>query len=399
MRLKLAGAALFLAPLIFTAACSKSKTVEANVKPDAPIVAVAKAVPEDMSKSVVLTAEFKPFQEVDVMAKVAGYVKHINVDIGDRVEQGQLLATLEIPEMHDDLARGKANLQRSEADVTHAKDELQRAESQHEVVHINYTRLAGVMKAQPGLVAQQEVDDARGRDLVAESQVSAAKSALAAAQQAVGVANAEQAKIQTLLNYANVTAPFTGVVTKRFADTGSMIQAGTSSQTQAMPVVRLSQNNLLRLILPVPESVVPAIRLGQSVEVKVPSIGRSFPGKVARFADRVNLETRTMETEVDVPNPRLVLVPGMYAEVDLTLERHPNALAVPLSALAGSKVYVVTPGNKVEVREVTLGLETANRAEIRSGLQAGDMVVIGNRSQLTPGQQVVPKPAELAALE
>jgi RND family efflux transporter MFP subunit len=149
----------------------------------------------------------------------------------------------------------------------------------------------------------------------------------------------------------------------------------------------------------VPESVVPAIRLGESVEVKVPSLHRNFPGKVARFADRVNLETRTMETEVDVPNPQLVLVPGMYAEVDLTLERHQNALAIPLSALAGSKVYVVTPDNKIHVRDVTVGLETANRAEIRSGIQNGEMVVIGNRSQLTPGQNVIPKPTELAALE
>jgi RND family efflux transporter MFP subunit len=403
MRSKLAVAALCTMPFIFTTACSKAKSVEANVQPDAPVVAVAKARPQDMSKSVVLTAEFKPFQEVDVMAKVAGYVKQIDVDIGDRVRQGQLLATLEIPEMHDDLARSKANLQRSQADVTRSKDELQRAQSQHDVVHVNYERLAGVMKAQPGLVAQQEVDDAHGRDLVAESQVSAARSALAAAEQAVGVAQAEQAKIQTLLNYANVTAPFTGVVTKRFADTGSMIQAGTSSQTQAMPVVRLSQNNLLRLILPVPESVVPTIHLGQSVEVKVPSLHRNFPGKVARFADRVNLDTRTMETEVDVPNPQLVLVPGMYAEVDLTLEHRANALAIPISAIAGTQdnpqIYVVTPQNKIEVRRITLGLETANRAEVRSGLQDGEMVVIGNRSQLTHGQQVVPKPTELAALE
>jgi RND family efflux transporter MFP subunit len=178
-----------------------------------------------------------------------------------------------------------------------------------------------------------------------------------------------------------------------------MIQAGTSSQTQAEPVVRLSQNNLLRLILPVPESVVPTIHLGQSVEVKVPSLHRSFPGKVARFANRVNLDTRTMETEVDVPNPQLVLVPGMYAEVDLTLERHQNALTIPISALAGSKVYVVTSDNKIQVRDITVGLETANRAEIRAGLTDGELVVIGNRSQLTPGQQVIPKPTELAALE
>lgn len=389
--------------LLFSAACTKQKTVKANATPDFPVVAVAKARPEDMSKSVVLTAEFKPFQEIDVMAKVAGYVKHIGVDVGDRVSQGQLLVTLEIPEMQDDLARSRANLSRSEADVKRAKDELQRAQSQHDLVHLTYTRLSGVMKAQPGLVAQQEVDDARARDLVAESQVAAAKSALSSGEQQVLVAQAELDKVKTLLNYSRVTAPFTGVVTKRFADTGSMIQAGTASQTQAMPVVRLSQNNLLRLILPVPESVVPSVRLGQAVEVRVPSLSRSFSGRVARFAERVNLDTRTMETEVDVPNPKLLLVPGMYAEVDLTLEHHNNVLAIPPEAVAGTEkqpvVYVVSGRQKIEVRPVRIGLQTATLAEVRSGLHEGEFVVIGNRSRLSVGQQVVPKETQLAAIK
>jgi RND family efflux transporter MFP subunit len=401
MRFKIATLAFCAAALIFTAACRSAGKVEAKVTSDAPVVAVAKAKIENITNAVVLTAEFKPFQEVEVMAKVAGYVQHMSVDVGDRVSQGQLLATLEIPEMQDDLARSQANLQRSEADVRRAKDELQRAESQHDVVHLTSSRLASVSKDQPGLVAQQEVDDARGRDLVAESQVSAAKSGLASAEQQVGVAQAELAKVKTLLNYAKVTAPFTGVVTKRFADTGSMIQAGTASQTQAMPLVRLSQNNLLRLILPAPESVVPSIHLGQSVDVRVPSLHRSFAGKVARFADRVNLDTRTMETEVDVPNPQLTLVPGMYAEVDLTLERQADALAIPISAIGGTEqepvTYVVNAKQEIEVRRIAVGLETASRAEIRSGLHEGEMVVIGNRSQLSAGQQVIPKMTELAA--
>src|SRR5438309_112058 len=118
-----------------------------------------------------------------------------------------------------------------------------------------------------------------------------------------------------MYEYARVTAPFAGVITKRYADTGSMIQAGTASQTQAMPLVRLSENELLRLILPVPESVVPRIRIGEAVEVDVTALHRTFTGKVARFANKLQTSTRTMETEVDVPNPSMVLVPGMYAEV------------------------------------------------------------------------------------
>jgi multidrug efflux pump subunit AcrA (membrane-fusion protein) len=176
-------------------------------------------------------------------------------------------------------------------------------------------------------VAQQDVDDAHSKDLVAEAQVAAAKSARDAANEEVGVSKAELAKIETLFLYTKVTAPFAGVITKRYADTGSMIQAGTASQTQAMPLVELSENEKLRLILPVPEANVPGIHLGQFVEVRVPSLNRSFAGKVVRFADKLSLQTRTMDTEVDVDNPTLVLVPGMYAEVNLQLARRNGVLA------------------------------------------------------------------------
>jgi len=151
----------------------------------------------------------------------------------------------------------------------------------------------------------------------------------------------------------------------------------------------LSENSLLRLILPVPESSVPTVHLGQQVEVQVPTLHRSFPGKVARFADKVSLTTRTMDTEVDVPNPSLVLIPGMYAEVNLTLDRHSAVLAVPViavdmdqdsSANSGNattgKVMVVTPNNRVEIRKIAVGLETPDKIEVRSGLNEGDMVVL-----------------------
>jgi RND family efflux transporter MFP subunit len=394
----LSGAAL----LALIVGCSRqAKTVEANLTPEAPSVAVAKASRQDLSRDLVLTGEFKPYQEIDVMAKVAGYIQRINVDIGDRVQQGQLLAVLEVPEMADDLARGRAALERSQAEVRRAQEEQQRAQSAHEMSHLSYTRLAGVMKDRPGLIAQQEVDDAHSRDLVAEAQVAAAKSTVSAAQEQVKVAQAELDKTHTLHNYTNVTAPFAGIITKRYANTGSMIQAGISSQTQTMPVVRLSQNNLLRLILPVPESVVPQVRVGSAVAVRVPSLKRSFPGRVARTAERVALDTRTMETEVDVPNPNLTLVPGMYAEVNLTIEHQDSALAVPVAAIGGTAqepvAYVVSTDNRVEVRHIATGMQTATLAEVRSGLQDGDLVVIGNRSQLAEGQTVRPKITRLTA--
>jgi RND family efflux transporter MFP subunit len=383
-----------LAALIH-AGCSRTQAVQSHDPKGSETltVAVAKAAITDLSRGLVLTAEFRPYQEVDVMAKVAGYVKEIYVDVGDRVKQGQVLAVLEIPEMADDLRRAQAAVDRANSEVARAEDELRRSQSAHEISHLSFTRLDKVAKQRPGLVAQQEIDDAHGKDLVSEAQISGAKSSLAASRQEVDVHKAELSKIRTMIEYTRVTAPFAGVITKRYADTGSMIQAGTASQTQAMPVVKLSQNTLLRLILPVPESAVPAVRIGQQVEVKVPSLKRSFPGRVARFSDKVQLSTRTMDTEVDVQNPSLVLVPGMYAEVNLQLAEKANVLAVPVTAVdaESGSVMVVTSEHKIELRKVKLGMETADRVEVQSGLQDGELVVVGNRGGLQPGQTVQPK--------
>jgi RND family efflux transporter MFP subunit len=192
-----------------------------------------------------------------------------------------------------------------------------------------------------------------------------------------------------------ISAPFDGVVTKRYANEGSMIQAGTASQTQAMPIVQLSQNNLLRLILPVPESAVSRVHVGGTVDVRVSSLGRTFPGRVARFAGDIQQSTRTMDTEVDVPNPSLTLMPGMYAEVDLRVDERRDALTVPLDAVdrngGSTRVYTVTPSGAIRIVAVTLGLEDDRRVEVRTGLRDGDVVVVGRRTALKDGQQVQTK--------
>jgi RND family efflux transporter MFP subunit len=392
-----------LAAACLSVSCGRRDAVHASAgKPaDAPSVAVARTSTEDLSHGLVLTAEFRPYQEVDVMAKVAGFVKQINVDVGDRVREGQLLATLEIPEMDDDLRRADAAVVRAKAEVTRATDEQHRAESAYDIAHLSFQRLSAVSEKRPGLVAQQEIDEARSKELIAEAQVAAAKSALAAAQEQVNVNSADMQRVKTMMDYTRVTAPFTGVVTRRYADKGSMIQAGTASQSQAMPLVKLSENSLLRLILPVPESAVPTVHIGQEVEVRVPTMNRSFPGRVARFADKVALATRTMDTEVDVLNPSLVLIPGMYAEVNLTLNERKAVLAVPMTAVdsegGSGQVMVVTAEQRLELRKVELGLETADKVEVRSGLHEGDMVVVGGRSSLQPGEEVRPKVITMAS--
>jgi RND family efflux transporter MFP subunit len=362
---------------------------------EAPAVAVTQVRRVDLSRAVVITAELRPYQEIDVHAKVAGYVRQMAVDVGDRVTTGQPLATLEIPELEDDVHQADAAVSASTSEVDKARAEVDRAQSAYDAAHLAATRLANVSKAQPGLVAQQEIDEALGRDRVDAAQVVTAKAAVAAAEQQVQVAKAQQARTHALFDYSRITAPFAGVVTKRYADTGSMIQAGTSSQTQAMPLVRLAEDDRLRLVIPVPESAVPNIHTGGAVEVQVPVLNRTFTGTVARFASQVDPATRTMHTEVDVENPARQLVPGMYAEVSVTLATRPAALAVPIQALdrAEDRVSVmrVGPDRTVEVRPVQIGLETAAYAEVLAGLAEGDLVIVGGRSQLHAGIKVDPR--------
>jgi RND family efflux transporter MFP subunit len=377
------------------AAISCSRASARGVDPahaDLPTVAAARVTRGDIAHTLTVTAEFRPYQEIELHAKIAGYVKTIGVDVGDRVHAGQLLATLEVPELEDQLKQDEAAIRRSQEEINRAQADLERTQSAHEMAHLASTRLADVMKARPKLVAQQDIDEATGRDRIAEAQVSTAKAAVAAAGQQLEMARADQGKTRTLLAYSRINAPFSGVITQRYADTGAMIQAGTSSQTQTMPLVRLSQNTVLRLIIPAPESTVPRIHLNQAVEIRVPSLGRTFPGTVARFADRLDADTRTMRVEVDVPNPKLELVPGMYAEASIALDQQTNVLVVPVQAIerteAGARVLVVTADRQIEVRPITLGLESADRVAVTSGLQKDDLVVIGNRSQLKPGTRV-----------
>jgi RND family efflux transporter MFP subunit len=370
---------------------------------DAPSVSVAKVVRTDLARTLTLAAEFLPYQEIDVHAKVAGYVKSILVDVGDRVSAGQLIAVLEIPELQDEMAQDDAAVTRSSEAINRARADLARAESAHEVAHLASTRLAGVMKQQTNLVAQQDIDEALGRDRVAEAQVATSQAALAEAQAQLAVAKANQDKTKTMFAYARITAPFAGVITHRYADTGAMIQAGTSSQTQSMPLVKLSENTTLRLIIQVPESAVSGIHVNGAVDVHVQAFDRTFTGKVARFADKIEPDTRTMETEVDVPNPKLELVPGMYASASIVLDEARGALAVPIEAVDrhdnGASVVVANSAGAIEIRDVTLGLETADRIEVRSGLSENDLVVVGNRAQLKAGEHVVPKPVDARPAE
>jgi RND family efflux transporter MFP subunit len=366
-----------IAGLVLVAALSVPvwRAVSAHAKPQiasAPVieaipVPVARVTRQDLYNEVTFPAEFRPYVEVELHAKVSGYVREMKVDFGDRVKAGQLLATLEVPELHDELHNAIATRQKAEADYTNA--------------HLIYQRLAAVNKDHPNLVAQQDLDTAEANDRTTTAAIAATK------------ANVE--KYQTMVDYTRITAPFDGVVTKRYADPGALIQAGTASDTQSLPLVRVSDNYLLRLDFPVDQAYVKDTHVGDSVEVRVESLGgKTFTGKITRSTLKVNEDTRTMMTEIEVPNPNLEVVPGMYCRVVLKVQRHPQTLTIPIEAMPPgytNSVYVVNRQNQIEERPVQTGLETPTEFEVTSGLEEGELVLMGSRSQYQVGQKVEPK--------
>ena len=398
LRLRMLALAALTTAAAGLTSCHEAVPVAAADVPNVPVATVG---PATLTNDLVLTAEFVPYQDVDVMAKVAGYVKNIRVDIGDHVRQGDLLATLEVPELQDEMAKANAGVAAAQANVVTAQGAIKRAQAEANIAHLSFQRIQDVLTKEPGLVPRQEVDVAQSRDLEAAAQLASAQSALNAAEQTKAQAESEHSRTEAMLQYASIRAPFAGVVTKRYANTGSMIQAGISSQTQAMPVVRLAENSLLRLMLPVPVNAVAEIHDGQAVDVNIVTLGQTIQGKVTRFADSLQASTRTMDTEVDVPNADGKLIPGMYAEVHLHLADHPHVLSVPVDAVDGlgssvQHAYVVR-GNELHLVNVSVGLQTPTRVEILSGLNDGDQVVVGRHSGLSDGEKVAPRPASYEA--
>ena len=366
---------------------------------NAPVAAIVKVERRTLSAPLTLAGAFKPFQDVDVHAKVAGYIKAIYVDVGSHVKAGQTLAVLEVPELQAQLAGADAACRRAKEEIRRAQSDVDRAKSTHAALHAMYERLSQAAHQQQGLVAQQEVDDAQAKDLGAEAQVSSAEAALDAAQQAFEVADANKQQYAALSDYTRITAPYDGVVTVRYADTGSLIAAGTSESKQAEPVVRLAQISVLRLVLPIPESIAAAIRLGDPVKVHVDALNKDYVGKVTRFADALDQQTRTMHTEIDFQNSDGSLLPGMYVVASIAEVEKKDVLTVPLEAVAITEndegsVLLVNPQNVLEERNVHLGLQSSNRVEVISGLSEGDRVVVGSRSEFRNGMKVTPKPID-----
>ena len=361
---------------------------------DVVLAAVAVAHRTTISNTFAVAGEFVPYQEIEMHAKVTGYVRKIKVDIGDRVKTGQVLAVLEVPELMAQLRGAEAGVRHSQQEVMRAQNELTRDEAQFTALHANAVRLDQANQARPGLIAQQELDDAQAKDRASAAQVESAKAALSAARQQLEVAQASNSQMAAMSDYTRIVAPFDGVITWRYADTGALVQAGTTA-SNSQPVVKLAQVNVLRLRIPVPESLAATVRIGLPADVTVPATGEHFTGKVTRFTDALDRSTRTMQVEIDVPNDKYRLQPGMYANVALQTQNRADALTIPIQAVqhkdGKATVLLVDRQNRVQPREIQTGIEDPNRVEVTSGLSEGDRVIVGNFGAFQAGQVVEPK--------
>jgi membrane fusion protein (multidrug efflux system) len=331
--------------------CSPSNEGPPKASPPAKVETVLPKRGE-IARSITLpTFRVQAFQEATLYAKVSGYLKTLTVDKGDAVKEGQLLGEIEVPELLADEAQ-------------------YRAESA--VARTNYERLAEARRKAPDLVVPQTVDDLRGQWEVAQAKLE---------------------RTQTLLKYARLAAPFSGVVTARFVDPGAFIPAATAGSTpQSAAVVTLMDYSRVRVQVFVPEPEVPFIRNGLPVKVTVEELpGRSFPGTVTRFAHALDPATKTMLTEVEIPNPNGDLRPGAYASVQLELERKQNALLVPVAALvvekAGTSVFTVADGKAKKV-PVQVGFNDGVNVELAGGIDPAQAVILVGKQTLNDGQPV-----------
>lgn len=344
---------LILAMAVTIAGCGSPGQQASQV----PVVTALEVVPVQSGvivRSITLPAQVLARRQATLHARVAGYLRSIAVDKGDRVNAGAVLAQVEVPELEAARARQQA--------------ELTAAESE-------YQRLRESQSRAPDLVVPLAVDQARGR---------------------YEVAKATLQQSDTMLAYARITAPFAGVVTQRFVDPGALIPASSSGSAAGAAVVTLMDFSSIRLQIAVPEIESGHIAVGQSVQVTTDDLpGESFEGAVERFAYALDPATRTMLTEAIFPNPQLRLRPGMLVTAKLGIQRKDAALLLPVEAVvsdkSGTYLWALVDG-KAERRAVKTGFNDGKQIELTEGMQIGEMVILAGKQALKEGQVVQTRP-------
>ncbi|MBI5772845.1 MAG: efflux RND transporter periplasmic adaptor subunit [Verrucomicrobia bacterium] len=356
-------------------------------------VKVARPARGEIIRYVTLPGSLRANQQATLYAKVPGYLKSIAVDRGDKVKAGQLLAEIEVPELLADFSKSRSVVARVEAELARAKAVQARAKAEAEVAALDFQRLGKAKKTSPDLVVAQQVDEARARSEVAKAAQNQAKAEtdLAAASLAEAMAGVE--RIEILLNFAKVTAPFAGVVTARHVDVGAFIPAATGgSAAQTAALVTMMDFSTVRAQVAVPELESPLVREGQPVKVAVEGLpGKNFEGKVSRHSFALDDASKTMLVEADLPNPQLELRPGMYATVKVGVEKHTDALLIPAEALVMEKVNAfafIAAGGKAKKTAIKIGFNDGAKVEVLGGLTGGEAVILVGKLALADGAAV-----------
>ena len=338
----------------FLAAATLSALVQLTSATDAPKpieVKVARPTRGEIIRFVTLPGNIRANQQATLYAKVAGYLKSLSVDKGDRVEAGQLLGEIEVPELLADRAKYKAEVK---------------------VADTAYQRVSGAQKKVPDLVTPQSVDEAKGR---------------------LDIASANLERTETLLRYAQITAPFGGIVTARFVDPGAFIPSATAgSAAQNAAIVTLADFNTVRAQVALPEVEASLAQVGQPVKLSVEGLaGKTFEAKVSRLSYALDDATKTMLIEADLPNPELALRPGMYAIVKVGVENHTDSLLIPVEVVVLEKANAfafVADGGKAKKTAIKIGFNDGTRAEVLSGLTGSESVILVGKTTLADGAMI-----------
>jgi len=298
------------------------------------------------------------------------------VDKGDRVNKGEILAQLEVPEVEKEYQSAQAALDESQA-------EYERAQADATLKQLTYERTKGVRDSEPTVVSPQEVDVARAASETAVGNVRLAKAHL-------DKARADLGKLGVLAEFAKVTAPFEGVVTERFADSGALIQAGANSS--GTPVVAVARIDQVRVYISVPEVDVSQVARGTAANVRLDALrGRQFAGKVTRFAEAVDPQSRTMKTEIDLPNPDRRILPGMFGTATLELSTQPNAVFLPDQSIRqdnrGNKYAYAVENGQLRKLSIQAGQDDGTVTQV-FGLRDEQAIVLSGAENLQGGVRV-----------
>ncbi len=350
--------------------------VAAAVVEQLPLVTIVQPVEKPAVLSITLPASVEALDQATLYAKVSGYVQWIKVDKGDRVKKGDVLALLEVPEVDKQYQSVLASVQQAQA-------EEERAQADASLKQVTYKRLAGVRHSNPDVLPQQDVDAARAAYEVAQGDAKLAKAK-------VELARAEVGRLEALQQFAKITAPYDGVVTARFVDPGALIQQGTNST--GTPVLTIASIDTVRVYVYVPEANVSYVDRGKSAMVLLNALpGKGFAGKITRFANALDPQTRTMKTEIDLPNPGHHILPGMYGTAELKLEAESGALFVPYPSIRRDAdgrpfVYTVEQG-RIRKVPVETGLDDGSMIQVK-GLRSDETVVLSGTASLQEGLSV-----------